>query len=163
MNYLLKMVDRQLNLLVSNTGEVFRGEKKLTPEITNIGYCRIKFMINGKLYRFLVHRLVAEAFISNPNNYPIVNHKDGNKLNNSVENLEWCTYGENLSHAYNTGLRDCHGIKNPRSKLTADDVVEIRRTYVKGKHSEYNSYSLAKKYGVSSNTILKVVKNISYI
>ena len=56
-----------------------------------------------RLYR--VHRLVALAFIPNPNNLPCVNHKDGNKLNNSVENLEWCNYSENTLHSFKTGLQ----------------------------------------------------------
>lgn len=52
-----------------------------------------------------IHRIVAETFIPNPNNRPCVNHKDGNKLNNSVDNLEWCTYSENTLHAYRMGLQ----------------------------------------------------------
>lgn len=52
-----------------------------------------------------VHRIIAETFIRNPNNLPCVNHKDGNKLNNSVDNLEWCTHSENTMHSYRTGLQ----------------------------------------------------------
>ena len=54
---------------------------------------------------YSVHRLVAETFIPNPNNYPCVNHKDGNKQNNNVDNLEWCTYSYNTKHAYKNNLK----------------------------------------------------------
>lgn len=59
---------------------------------------------DGKSRNLLVHRLVAQAFLPNPNNYPYINHKDGNKLNNNVNNLEWCTAQQNLHHAVENGL-----------------------------------------------------------
>ena len=59
---------------------------------------------NGKLKRMKVHRLIAFAFIKNENNYPIINHIDGNKLNNNLENLEWCTYKHNTQEAIKNGL-----------------------------------------------------------
>lgn len=70
-----------------NTDEV----KTLTPHKTNRGYLRVDLYSNGKSRHHSVHRLVAEAFIPNPNNLPQVNHKDENPLNNHVDNLEWCT------------------------------------------------------------------------
>ena len=110
----------------------------------------------------LVHRLVAEAFILNPNRLPEVNHIDGNKQNNSVDNLEWCTRSQNTSHAFKTGLRNYNGCKNPHSKLTQSDVETIRRIYVRGKHCENNSYGLAKRYNVSPKTIQNVVNGNHY-
>lgn len=61
-------------------------------------YAEIPLVLNGKTKWFMVHRLVAQAFIPNPQNKPQINHKDGNKLNNSVDNLQWCTESENQIH-----------------------------------------------------------------
>ena len=100
-----------------------------------------------------VHRIVAEAFIPNPDNLPCVNHKDGNKFNNCVDNLEWCTYSENNYHACRTGLKNIpRGIKNKCSKLTYDDVVAIKKCLILG-DSEYGTRALARKYSVDHNII----------
>lgn len=80
-------------------------ETILTPAVGNHGYKVVVLNKNGIRKQVLIHRLVAEAFIPNPNNYREVNHKDGNKLNNDVSNLEFCTYSENLKHAYKNNLR----------------------------------------------------------
>ena len=75
--------------------------RKLGVHINRNGY---KFVVLGRNGDEFLHRLIAEAFIPNPNNLPIINHIDGNKLNNSIENLEWCTHSQNTLHAYETGL-----------------------------------------------------------
>ena len=149
-------------LEVSNFGEVKSHGKIIKGEITSGGYCRVHISHKGVQYKFLVHRLVAEAFILNPNRLPEVNHIDGNKQNNSVDNLEWCTRSQNTSHAFKTGLRNYNGCKNPHSKLTQSDVETIRRIYVRGKHCENNSYGLAKRYNVSPKTIQNVVNGNHY-
>lgn len=71
----------------------------------NSGYKCVRIRINKKRIVVPVHKLVAEIYVPNPGNKPIVNHKDGNKFNNHSENLEWTTYSENLLHAYAFGLR----------------------------------------------------------
>lgn len=144
-------------LQVSETGQVFSHGKAIRGEVTRNGYIRIHVSHHGVQYKFLVHRLVAEAFIPNPDNLPQVNHKDGNKQNNSVENLEWCSASDNQKHAYRMGLKSAVGEKNGQSKLSEKDVIEIRTLYVKGKHTEHNSRGLAKKYGVDPKTILDIV------
>ena len=85
---------------VSNLGRVktIKTNKIRKLEKVRSGYLRVMLCKNNKSERFLVHRLVAEAFISNPNSLPEVNHKDENKLNNNVENLEWCTAKYNNSY-----------------------------------------------------------------
>ena len=149
-------------LEVSNFGEVKSHGKIIKGEITSGGYCRVHISHKGVQYKFLVHRLVAEAFILNPKRLPEINHIDGNKQNNSVDNLEWCTRSQNTSHAFKTGLRNYNGCKNPHSKLTQSDVETIRRIYVRGKHCENNSYGLAKRYNVSPKTIQNVVNGNHY-
>lgn len=77
------------------------------------GYLIVDLKKDGRRKASTVHRLVAVAFISNPENKPCINHIDGNKQNNSIQNLEWCTYHENLIHAFATGLKTCkYGIEH---------------------------------------------------
>ena len=87
---------------VSNFGNVRNGNRLLKPYI-NRGYPSVKLYNNKKNKSVRVYRLVAMAFIENPNNYPCINHKDGNKGNTFVENLEWCTYKHNQKHAWEHG------------------------------------------------------------
>ena len=86
--------------LVNNKGQY--REKILKHNIRN-GYPSVTLCKNKKLKSFAIHRLVAEAFLPNPDNLPCVNHKDENRLNNFVDNLEWCTYSYNVN--YGTGLK----------------------------------------------------------
>lgn len=87
----------------------------LTQRINNKrnGYCELSLHKDGKEKRYKVHRLVAEAFLPNPDNLPEVNHIDGNKENNNVKNLEWCTSKQNKEHGWNTGLYTGEHRKSP--------------------------------------------------
>lgn len=92
----------------------------LKPRDNRRGYLYVMLSVNGKIYSRYVHRLVAITFLPNPNNYKEVNHKDGNKYNNSVENLEWCDHSYNGKHAYRTGLRTvkgCYGRKKAVAQI----------------------------------------------
>ncbi len=91
--------------LISDSGKVKnKFGVILKPQPTNKQYLRVDLYKNGKCKHFKIHRLVAEAFIPNPNNLPQVNHKDCNKQNNSADNLEWTNNQLNMRHAYDNNL-----------------------------------------------------------
>ena len=119
--------------------------KYLKNSIRN-GYCFVT--LNGK--HLSIHKLVADTFIPNIDNKPIINHIDGNKQNNSVDNLEWCTYKENASHSYKSGLTNIKkGVDNVMSKLTNIEVIDI---FLSTETSEY----LSIKYSVHKNHITRI-------
>lgn len=118
----------------------------------NNGYMQVTLMKNRKKKVVYVHSLVAEAFLGE-NKKATVNHKDGNKQNNHVLNLEYATYSENNQHAYNTGLH-AKGEKHYQAKLTREQVAEIRQN---GKTAPY--YIIALKYGVAPATIRDIIIN----
>lgn len=97
---------RSLDRIVmrANNSPMLRKGVMLTPQKDRDGYLLVGLKRGGKEYKAKVHRLVAEAFIPNYDNKPIVNHLDGDKGNNAVNNLEWCTDRENSHHARATGL-----------------------------------------------------------
>ena len=83
---------------VSNLGKVRRNGKILKPSKNNWGYLRVNLYKNGIMKSAYIHRLVAQTFLPNPQNLPMINHKDEDKTNNSIDNLEWCTAGYNNSY-----------------------------------------------------------------
>lgn len=126
------------NYYVSDDGRVFNSKnKEKAQRINKDGYLKVDLYRNGNRTTERVNRLVATAFIPNPENKPDVNHKDGNKLNNHYSNLEWVTKSENMKHAYQTGLAKAHptygmrGHKNPNAgrKGFSIQIVETGETY----------------------------------
>ncbi len=91
--------------LVGNDGSIWNRKKRMKTFIINSGYEAIILTYNGKRKHHLVHRLVAEAYVPNPENKKEVNHINGVKLKNNADNVEWCTSAENKQHAYATGLK----------------------------------------------------------
>lgn len=146
--------------LKTPTTEFMSKEKKLKPYKNSWGYMLVDMRKNKKRYIKCVHRLVAEAFIPNPNNLPQVNHIDGNKANNNVTNLEWCTCSENQYHAFNNNLKP-KNFDHPFSKFTKEDILYIKNNYQKNKRG-FGIRSLAKKFNVCDSTIRQIVVGISY-
>ena len=95
---------RNTGYFVTSEGLVFGKRGKVLVPSNTTGYQSVKVSIHGTITYHRVHRMVAECYLPNPENLPCVNHKDGNKQNNHVDNLEWCSYEENINHAVSTGL-----------------------------------------------------------
>lgn len=103
-----------------------------------------------------VHRLVCKAFVPKINGKDFVNHKDGNKQNNRVDNLEWCTRSENMYHAYEHSLKETPlGMKNGRCKLSYSDIDFILKHYIP-RDKVYGAKPLAELFGVAPQTICAV-------
>lgn len=140
---------------VNDVGEVRSlksGEPKvLKTTLAGRGYKSVCLCMNGHSTRTYIHRLVAETFLDNPENKPTVNHKDGNKLNNHVDNLEFMSYSENNQHAYDTEIHD-RGERHYRARLTETDVAYIKS---QGKHTTFQK--IADQFGVSRATIRDIL------
>lgn len=143
---------------VSNYGRFYNNKfnRFIKPSINGDGYLLVRLCINGIITSYKAHRLIAEAFIPNPNNLPVVNHKNGDKTDNNVENLEWCTSSENRIHAIKVlGVKTGIGIRNANAKLNDDIVREIRIELSKG----CTGISLAYKYNVDPKQISRIKNN----
>ena len=128
---------------VSNLGNVRRKSKNLKSFISPHGYRTLSLSKNGDCKSKIVHRLVAEAFLNNIEGKEQVNHKDCNKINNHVDNLEWMTSSENSLHASKNGLhRNQNGENNNMSKLTEKEVLHIRELIERG----MSAYKVHKDY-----------------
>lgn len=118
--------------MVSTTGRLMavphanKDGLEMKPATTNRGYLAVSLYKDGLYKKFGVHRLVAQAFIPNPNNMPQVNHIDGNKLNNNADNLEWCTASENIRHKYDVLCYHQQYMPSKRRRFTDEQVRAIR-------------------------------------
>ena len=129
--------------------------KKIAYHTDKCGYSQT--YLNGR--NINVHRVIATLFVENLDSKPCVNHKDGNKLNNNAENLEWCTHSENTIHAYRIGLeRKVCGEEHHAHKLNNEAVKYIRQFCVKG-DKEFGFAALAKRFNVDRSVIADVFNN----
>ncbi len=152
--------DFESQYLISNLGRVKTIKTGLIRklQVHKDGYLCLILCTNRIRCVKYIHRLVAESFIDNPSNLVEVNHIDGNKLNNSISNLEWCTHHDNVLHAVNTGLMKFRkGIEINSTKLTESQVIEIRKLkgIVKGN-------KIAVMYNVDKSTIYDILNNKSW-
>ena len=145
---------------VSNLGYVSNGSKALKTYRINSGYECLKLQKAGKVESFLLHRLVAQAFLPNPENKPEVNHNDGNKANCAVSNLEWMTSAENKQHARATGLsiynEPSKGIKIGNSSKYHNVIWDKDRNKWMGvvRHEKKNHYQ--KRFDTEEEAALHV-------
>lgn len=146
-------------------GRAMTETRVLKNQIGGTGYWAIVLSKNGKKKQHRIHRLIATAFIKNNDNKPFINHIDGNKLNCSIENLEWCTARENTMHALENGLRKY--IETPKgenvenAKLKQADVDYIRKVFVP-RNKRYGINALSQKFNVERHTISKIIHNRTY-
>lgn len=147
---------------ITDTGDVISVKRQgttgsaLKHQIMSNGYHRVTLRDNGRKQQFYVHRLVAEHFLQNPLNKPCVNHKDGNKGNNKIQNLEWCTYAENMTHAIRNQLSHTPhfcGEQHPMHKVSAEDVSIIRRMSADGT----DHVAIAKLFGITKEQVHNIV------
>ena len=128
---------------INKNGEVRNAKNKNTivGDINNCGYYRVSLYNQGQSKRYFRHRLVAEQFLDKPEGKDFVNHIDGDKSNNSLENLEWVSQSENEKHAFENGLKQ---------KTNKPFIIE----FVNGDIKEYeNQYVCAKEIGCSQSSV----------
>ena len=148
-----KTVEDAPNYEVSNLGNVRHRQRKQNLKLANNkGYLRFNCIVNGEHKYFLVHRCVAKAFLDNPQNYPCVNHKDENKTNNCVDNLEWCShqYNSNYGTAIQRSAEKRRGQLTPTTSMPVY-CVELDKTFISIREA-------ARELGIDNSCIAKCCK-----
>lgn len=149
---------KSLERYKENHSKLQKVEEKIkTINIKNSGYQFVQLYKNNKYKNLMVHRLVAQAFIPNVDNKPQINHIDGNKLNNNVTNLEWCTNSENEKHAWNTGLKQCtEKLKETTRKTNKEykskpiNQLDLQGNYIR---TWLNAHEASRHLGIDRSTI----------
>jgi len=147
----IKVYDRYF---ISNFGDIRNIDNKIMKTHKNKdGYLRLKLFKNKKPIMRSIHSLVLEAFLSPRPKNLTCNHKDGNKLNNYIRNLEWLTMEDNNKHAYRTGLKNHKGENHPQSKFKQYQINAIRKLAKEGVKQKI----IAKKYNTKQPRISEIV------
>jgi hypothetical protein len=137
--------------LISNKGKIVtkKTNRVRCAVTTPFGYKRVCLCSDGKCVSHHVHKLVALTFMPNPENKPCINHKNRNKIDNRVSNLEWCTHKENTKHMY---------LSKPtkRTGMTLDKANEVRNKYKEG---GYRQVDLAGMFGISRSMVNGILNN----
>jgi len=139
---------------ISKSGVIRKKSNKYIKSqyVSDRGYYMVTLTKNKKQYPVRVHRILAKSFIDRVDGKDIVNHKDGDKLNNTLENLEWCTQAENIKHAVDMGLTNNSGENNGMAKLNQKKANKIKQLLKSGNTQQ----SIANDYGVSRACIQKI-------
>ena len=165
----LKVLDLFSGYSICENGEIVnRYGAIITPQLSKNGYIRVELWQRNKGKKYLLHRLLAEAFIPNPSGHPVVNHIDGNKTNNDLGNLEWCSRSENQIHAYRNGLqkgyhKSGHVISDlHKAALCGSRWKNETHHYSLDGINFTNLWDAAEYYGVSRQTVLNRCKSAKF-
>lgn len=151
---------KSLGIYHGKTNNFFNKPHILKSKNNNDGYLMYTLANHGKINYVTAHRIIASTFLNKNNNKTQVNHKDGNKYNNRIDNLEWCTPSENVKHAFDNGLKIAKVVgmpkeKNPNAKYTQKQIDDIRNKRKKG----YTLKKLAIEYNTFESYICRICKN----
>lgn len=165
----LKVLDLFSGYTIREDGVVTsRFGRTINPQVGRNGYIRVELWSNGRGRKYLLHRLLAAAFIPNPEGKPQVNHIDGDPANNDLGNLEWVTQSENQLHAYRTGLQVGHHVsgrpltERHKAALCGSRWRGERRVY----HAEGETFATpekaARRFGVNRQTVYNRAKSARF-
>lgn len=146
---------------VSNYGRIIGARGELKQRLNRDGYCEVTVGADDNRNSIRVHRIVAKLFVEGETkDRNEVNHIDMNRANPRADNLEWVTHQENVKHSHKQGAyREIgRGTKNPKCKLTEDEVCKIREKFNQGKTQK----ELVLEFGVSRSTIYSIVNNLTW-